>query len=132
MTKAQEIGQFAEDRAADYVISLGWKVIARNVKINIDNVRGEIDIAAIDNENELVIIEVRCRTLGKIQAPVDSIGPRKLHSLIKASMELVNNLEWEGFWRIDIIGITLNEKQDLEDWTLEHVRDITAGMNFSF
>ena len=132
MTKAQELGQFAEDRAADYVISLGWKVIARNVKINVDNVRGEIDIAAIDNESELVIIEVRCRTLGKIQSPLDSVGTRKLHALVKAAMVFVNDLSWEKFWRIDIIGITLNEKQDLDDWTLEHVRDITAGTNFSF
>ena len=132
MTKAQELGQFAEDRAADYVISLGWKVIARNVKINVDNVRGEIDIAAIDNESELVIIEVRCRTLGKIQSPLDSVGTRKLHALVKAAMVFVNDLGWEKFWRIDIIGITLNEKQDLNDWTLEHVRDITAGTNFSF
>ena len=132
MTKAQELGQFAEDRAADYVISLGWKVIARNVKINVDNVRGEIDIAAIDNDGELVIIEVRCRTLGKIQSPLDSVGTRKLHALVKAAMVFVNDLSWEKFWRIDIIGITLNEKQDLNDWTLEHVRDITAGANFSF
>ena len=132
MTKAQELGRFAEDRAADYVISLGWKVIARNVKINIDNVRGEIDIAAVDNDNELVIIEVRCRTLGKIQSPLDSVGARKLHALVKAATVFVNDLGWGKFWRIDIIGITLNEKQDLDDWTLEHVCDITAGMNFSF
>ena len=125
MTKAQELGQFAEDKAADYVISIGWKVIARNVKINLDNVRGEIDIAAIDDKGELVIVEVRCRTLGKIQSPLDSIGARKLRSLIKSSMVFIDNLGWENFWRIDIIGITLNN----DDWTLEHVRDITAGMN---
>ena len=126
MTKAQELGLFAEDRAADYVLSIGWKILARNVR----NKYGELDIIAIDDSNELVVIEVRCRTLGKIQSPLDSIGPRKLNILVKSSRELVDELEWDGFWRIDLIGITLNEKQDLEDWKLTHIKDITSGMNF--
>ena len=126
MTKAQELGLFAEDRAADYVLSIGWKILARNVR----NKYGELDIIAIDDSNELVVIEVRCRTLGKIQSPLDSIGPRKLNILVKSSRELVDELEWDGFWRIDLIGITLNEKQDLEDWKLTHIKDITSGMDF--
>ena len=129
MTKAQELGFFAEDKAADYLVSLGWKIIARNVKKQY----GELDIVAMDtsvNPEELVIIEVRCRTLGKIQSPLDSVGPQKLNTLVKYSRELVNELEWEGFWRIDLIGITLNDKQDINDWKLTHIKDITAGMNF--
>ena len=128
MTEAQELGKFAEDIAAEYVISLGWKVLARNFKNKI----GELDIIAIDTNikpQELVIIEVRCRTVGKIQSPFDSIGPRKLKILIKSSREFINEIEWEGFWRIDIIGITIKNKNDFQSWELEHIKDITAGMN---
>ncbi|MBQ6773555.1 MAG: YraN family protein [Synergistaceae bacterium] len=122
------LGRSSEDLAANYILSLGWPILARNVK----NQYGELDIIAIDsksNPEELVIIEVRARTTGKIQSAIDSIGPHKLRTLIKAGREVVNLLNWSGFWRIDVAGITFHDKNDLTNWTLEHVRDITAGMN---
>ena len=66
MTHAQELGKLAEDIAAEYILSLGWTILARNVKIP----PGELDIVAADlnsKPQELIIIEVRCRTIGKIQ-----------------------------------------------------------------
>ena len=131
MTQAQELGRHAEDLAAEYILSLGWRIIARNTR----NKYGELDIIALDNSDkdnsELVIIEVRARTIGKIQSPADSIGSRKLHSLINSSRLFIeDNLNWPGFWRIDLIGITITEKNHPDNWTLEHIRDITSGMNF--
>lgn len=126
MTKAQELGKFSEDRAAEYLLSIGWKIIARNVK----NFYGELDIVSIDTKiNELVIVEVRSRTVGKIQSPLDSIGKRKLNALIKSSREFTDEIEWENFWRIDVIGITIKNKNNFQDWTLVHIKDITSGMN---
>ena len=133
MSQAQELGRYAEDLAAEYILSLGWRIIARNAR----NKYGELDIIALDNSDkdkhnsELVIIEVRARTLGKIQSPADSIGYRKLHSLINSSRLFIeDNLNWPGFWRIDLVGITITEKNHPDNWTLEHIRDITSGMNF--
>ncbi len=131
MTQAQELGRHAEDLAAEYILSLGWRIIARNTR----NKYGELDIIALDNSDkdnsELVIIEVRARTIGKIQSPADSIGSRKLHSLINSSRLFIeDNLNWPGFWRIDLVGITITEKNHPDNWTLEHIRDITSGMNF--
>ena len=128
MTKAQTLGRFSEDRAAEYLLSLGWKILTRNVKI----FHGELDIVAIDtkiNPEELVIVEVRSRTIGKIQSPVDSVGSRKLNILVKSSREYVESIEWQKFWRIDIIGITLRSKNNFDDWELSHIKDITSGMN---
>ena len=127
MTQAQELGRLAEDKAAKYILSIGWQIIARNIR----NKYGELDIIALDKgKNELVIIEVRARTIGKIQSPVDSIGSRKLHSLINSSrLYIEDSLNWPGFWRIDLIGITIQEKNHPDNWTLEHIRDITSGMN---
>ena len=131
MTHTQELGRFAEDRAAEYLLSLGWKILERNAR----NQFGELDIIAIDTHSEpqeLVIVEVRCRTLGKTQSPLDSIGARKIRTLIRSSTEYVDHIEWLGFWRIDVIGITMTNPNDLHEWELEHVRDITAGMNISY
>ena len=128
MTKAQTLGKFSEDRAAEYLLSLGWIIIARNVKI----FHGELDIVAIDTKitpEELVIVEVRSRTIGKIQSPIDSVGARKLNSLIKSSREFIDEIEWQKFWRIDLIGITLKNKDDFQNWDLIHLKDITSGMN---
>ena len=102
--------------------------MARNFKLQY----GELDIIATDtksNPEEIVIVEVRCRTLGKIQSPFDSIGPKKLNALIKSSREFINQIEWDSFWRIDVIGVTMKDKDNRDAWDLEHIRDITAGMN---
>ena len=128
MTLAQELGRFAEDIAADYLLSLNWLILGRNLR----NEYGELDIAALDRESrpeELVIVEVRCRTIGMIQSPLDSIGPKKFRTLINSAREFVNSSEWQSFWRIDVIGIILRNKDDRSNWKLEHIRDITGGMN---
>ena len=126
MTRTQELGRFAEDTAAEYLVSIGWKVIKRNVR----NKYGELDIVALDANTrpiELVIVEVRGRTIGKLQAPLDTIGSRKLRTLLRASQEYIDNdLGWTSFWRIDVIGITVRDKYTLEISDFEHVKDITS------
>lgn len=124
-TSSQRLGRTAEDLAAEYLLSLGWKVLARNVR----NHYGELDIVAFDvkaKPQELVIVEVRCRSIGKVQGALDSVSRRKIGSLKRASCEYVDSIGWTGFWRIDLIGITLREKNNFDDCTFEHVRDITS------
>lgn len=140
MNIRHELGRMAEDRAAEYLQSLGWKILGRNIR----NHYGELDIVAIENvlltpaapfaressgecQRELVIVEVRCRTVGKIQSPIESIGPRKLQKLMCAGEALTIKLNWSGFWRIDVVGFTVPLKRS-EPWKLEHVRDITSGL----
>ena len=126
MTRTQELGRFAEDTAAEYLVSIGWKIITRNVRTKY----GELDIVALDANTrpiELVIVEVRGRTIGKLQAPLDTIGSRKLRTLLRASQEYIDNdLGWSSFWRIDVIGITVRDKYTLEISDFEHVKDITS------
>lgn len=125
ITQAQVLGRRCENIAAEYLLSLGWKIIARNVR----NEYGELDIVAFDPEEDLVIVEVRARTIGKMQGPIESIGTRKIRTLVRASMQYIESLDWSGFWRIDVVGITINNKKAPDDWELEHVRDVTAGMD---
>ena len=123
---AHNLGRRAEDRAAEYVVSLGWRVLGRNVR----NRCGEIDIVAMDDgPHELVLVEVRCRTIGEVQSPLDSVGPKKLRTLVRAGRALVEKMNWTGFWRIDLIGVTAGRGPGEPGWRLEHVRDITGGMD---
>ena len=122
MTDAQTLGRLAEDLAAKYLVSIGWRVLARNVR----NQYGELDIVSADmKEKDLVIVEVRCRTKNKIQDAIDSIDRRKMRALLRASNEYIDSINWRGFWRIDLIAVTVDERDNLDDWELQHVRDIT-------
>ena len=128
MTRHLELGRRAEDRAEAYIRrSPGWKVLGRNLV----NPYGELDIVAMDG-SELVIVEVRCRTLGEVQSSLDSVGPRKLRHLVNAGRAQADRMGWTGPWRIDLIGFTVNtadrDAAELE-WRLEHVRDVTRGMD---
>ena len=125
MIDPHTLGRYAEDMAAKYLVSIGWKVLARNVR----NDYGELDIVALDTKEipeELVIVEVRCRTRNKVQEAIESLDRRKMRALMNASNEYVDSLGWEGFWRIDLIAVTIDTRGSLEDWTLEHVKDITS------
>ena len=125
MISAHRLGRYAEDLAAKYLVSIGWKILARNVW----NQYGELDIVSSDTKaEELVIAEVRCRTKNKVQDAIDSVNARKLRTLLRASSEYVETIGYAGFWRIDLIAVTIDTRGSLEDWTLEHVKDITDGM----
>ncbi len=133
MTRHLELGRRAEERAESYLRSLGWKVLGRNLV----NPYGELDIVARDG-GELVIVEVRCRTLGEVQSPLDSVGPQKLRRLVNAGRAHVDRMDWTGPWRIDLIGFwvgsmgsasTADRDAEASAWRLEHVRDVTRGMD---
>lgn len=118
------LGRRAEDRAAAYVEGLGWRILSRNWSCRL----GELDIVAMDRKEKiLIVVEVRYRTCGDIQSPADSIGPRKLRTLVNAGRVCVENVDWTGPWRIDLIGITASPCDPEELWRIEHIEDITGG-----
>ena len=111
--------------AAEYVERLGWRILARNFSCRL----GELDIVAMnESEKELIIVEVRYRTFGDMQSPADSIGPKKLRTLVNAGRVYVDNIGWIGPWRVDLVGITAHPRKPLESWQLEHIENITDGV----
>jgi putative endonuclease len=122
--KHLELGRRAEDLAVAHVEKLGWQVLSRNFSCKL----GELDVVALDRgENELVVVEVRYRTLGEVQSPADSIGPKKLRTLVNAGRVYVDDIEWAGPWRIDLIGVTASFREPEDRWRVEHLKDITGG-----
>jgi putative endonuclease len=119
-----ELGRRAEDLAAAHVEKLGWRILERNFSCRL----GELDIVALDEkEKELVVVEVRYRTCGETQSPEDSIGPKKLRTLVNTGRIYVEKAGWTGPWRIDLIGVTASSREPESRWRLERVRDITGG-----
>ena len=124
MTRHLELGRRAEELVASHVKTLGWRVLSRNFSCKL----GELDIVALDEKaRELIVVEVRYRTCGELQSPEDSIGPKKLRTLVNAGRVYISEVGWTGPWRIDLIGVTASSRDPENRWRLEHVEDITGG-----
>lgn len=77
-------GTDAEDRAADYLLGLGYTIIARRVKTR----SGEIDIVALEG-GTLVFVEVKSRGKGSI-SPEESVTGLKAERFQAAVAEYLS------------------------------------------
>ena len=110
-------GERGEEAATRFLQNKGYTIIDRNVREG----HCEIDIVARD-EDELVFAEVRTRTENKLMAAEETVGPRKLSRLIKAGRLWVEKAGYEGFWRIDIVAVTIDGENSTK---LEHFISVT-------
>lgn len=114
------LGYKGEELAIKYLIKKQYKIIDRNVRYS----WGEIDIIAEDDE-ELVFVEVRTRKMGIILPPEKTVGPSKLKKLIRSCRTWTESKDYAGFWRIDLVAITVKEKQD---FSIKHIKNITEAI----
>lgn len=104
MSNLRRIGAEAEDRAANYLLELGYTIVTRRFK----STRGEIDIIALDGDT-LVVVEVKStRTLSFI--PEESVTLTKSKSIVLAVEEYLHKTGApESLVRYDIIAVTPTE-----------------------
>jgi putative endonuclease len=90
-TGRQVRGASAEQQAADYLGELGWRMIARNVKVG----RDEIDVLAIDPgpPRTLVVVEVRSVRTSAFGPPEGRVDRAKVGRLYRALAGLGDALE---------------------------------------
>jgi putative endonuclease len=92
-------GSDAEDRAAEYLLSLGYSLITRRYKAT----SGELDIVAMDGE-ELVFVEVKQRNSGA--APEEFVGNVKIERLQLAANHFRRTMDmWGRAYRFDVVAI---------------------------
>lgn len=113
------LGEFGEELAAGFLIEKGYRIIQRNVFFRY----GEIDIIARDGD-EIVFVEVRTRTNGKLAPPETTVGPRKLRTLVRCAYAWVDSVRYIGFWRIDLVAITITNTEN----KIEHIKTITEAI----
>ena len=87
ITERQRRGAWAEDVAADHLLNLGWRVLARNVRVG----RDEIDLLCLDPgpPAELAFVEVRGVRHPGFGAPEERVDRRKVGHLYRAMAALV-------------------------------------------
>lgn len=106
----QELGRIAEDHAARYLRSKGYRILERNYTTP----RGEIDIIA-EHRNSLVFVEVKSRTSTEDFDPRDSVTPGKQHRIMLAAAAYLRNRD--RVTRFDVVeaSITPNGKVERID-----------------
>ena len=85
-TQAQRIGDDGERLAAIRLEALGWKIVARNLRVG----RTEVDVLAIDPSDPptLVLVEVRRRNRRDFGLAEETVDHRKRSALLRAAGEL--------------------------------------------
>lgn len=113
------LGELGEELAAEFLIEKGYQILQRNVFFRY----GEIDIIARDGD-EIVFVEVRTRTIGKLAPPETTVGPRKLRTLVRCAYAWVDSVRYLGFWRVDLVAITVTGEEN----KIEHIKTITEAI----
>lgn len=108
------LGKDGEKIALEMLQNKGYKILETNWRFK----RDEIDIIAIDND-ELVIVEVKTRSTDFFGDPEDAVDEAKMHRLVNAANEYIeqNNMELEC--RYDIISVIINNKTS----DVRHIKD---------
>ncbi len=103
-TERRKFGDEGEGMAAALLARLGFRVLARNVRMGR---LGEIDLIALDGQ-ELVFVEVKTRRDRSFGPPEEAVTPSKLRTIAACADGWRNRKGWTGrAWRIDIVAVDL-------------------------
>ncbi len=78
MDQRKQLGKTGEEKAVNYLMDKGYKIIERNYRCRI----GELDIIAMEGET-LVIVEVKCRSNLSYGLPCESITATKRRHILR-------------------------------------------------
>lgn len=104
------VGKEAEDRAAEYLRGLGYKVLEQNWKTRYC----EIDIVA-SKDNVVWLVEVKYRSSARQGHGYEYVTPKKLQQMHFAAEMWVQNHNWRGDYRLAVISVDAEEVTFLED-----------------
>ena len=113
-----KLGKEGEKRAAKFLKSKGYKIVARNVRFSI----GEIDII-VQIEKTIIFIEVKTRQSAEYCHPREVVDKKKRQKIKQMAMQYYRNKKYSkmGFAiRFDIITLIWPEGEEPK---IEHFID---------
>jgi putative endonuclease len=114
MAKHNEIGQFGEQKAAEFLEQKGYKILDRNWRYK----RAEIDIVAMDGAT-LVFGEVKTRSSDLFERPESAVDEKKRRLLTRAAVAYMRKIGHEWAIRFDILAVILRGP----DFYIDHFED---------
>ena len=111
LTRA-EIGALGEQLAADHLLGLGLRIVARNWRCRY----GELDVIAVDPVPDAVVfVEVKTRTGDGYGGLAQAVTERKVRRLRRlAGLWLAGQHERWAAVRIDVIGVRIGRRRTPE------------------
>ena len=116
----RELGQRGEELAARHLAAKGYAIVARNWRCE----TGELDLVAKDGDC-LAFAEVRTRRGTAMGSPEASITPAKQARLVDLVETYVQEHNWPGDYRIDVIAIELDRQGRLI--RVDHYENAVTG-----
>lgn len=114
-------GAVGEQLACELLTNVGLEVVARNWRVAAGDLRGELDVVALDHDAALVVVvEVKTRRGGGFGGPLAAVTPRKQARLRRLAVAFLvaADLPYRRV-RFDVVGVRL----DHDPPRLEHVRE---------
>lgn len=99
MAKHNELGQWGEQIAREYLISQGYTVVDGNLHIG----HKELDIVAT-KDNLMVFVEVKTRS-HSLDDALDSVDSRKILRIVRAADSFMGRFTVPYEYRFDIIAV---------------------------
>lgn len=114
MASHNDLGELGEQKAVDFLIQKGYQILTRNYRFK----KHELDIVAQDKE-ELVVVEVKTRQSHYLTDPDQLVSKSKQKGLVQAANGYIQNQEFDGECRFDVVIIIHNAKGT----EIQHIED---------
>jgi putative endonuclease len=112
-------GALGEQLAATHLEAQGLEVVARNWRIADGDLRGELDLVALDHDQRLVaVVEVKTRRGDGFGGPLAAVTPRKQARIRRLAVAFLLRAELPyRRVRLDVVAVRL----DHDPPTIQHV-----------
>jgi len=100
MTQEIQTGDMGENLAADYLLSQGFQIVARNYRSRY----AEIDLI-VKRENWLIFVEVKTRSSNAWGEPESFVSNAKRKLIYDAAEDYIFKTNWQGNIRFDIVSV---------------------------
>ncbi|HLT53317.1 MAG TPA: YraN family protein [Flavobacteriaceae bacterium] len=114
MAKHNELGEFGEELAVEFLVKNGYAILERNFRSG----KTEVDIIA-KKEGILAVVEVKTRSTADFGDPQDFVKPKQIKNLVKAVDDYINQMHLDLEVRFDIVAIVKGR----ETYQLEHLEN---------
>ena len=114
------LGRHGEELAAQHLMAKGYEIVARNWRCP----SGELDLVAREGDS-LAFVEVRTRRGRALGTPEESVTAAKQARLVDLVEAYVQEHDWMGAYRIDVVAIELDRRGRL--LRLDHYENAVTG-----
>jgi len=116
MAEHNETGERGETLATEFLFQKGYFILERNWRFR----KSEIDIIA-QNENHLIIVEVKSRSSVFYQRPHEAVTKTKQRHLISAANAYIEEKACSLECRFDVISIVFDKSANR--YSVEHIKE---------